>query len=238
MALEVLLFRSLFRNTRSEARKDGKVVHSATKYLWAGALAFHASFLLVLLRHYRFFAEPVPGFVKSLQSVDGFFQIGLPVLYVTDVVLVAALAFLLLRRLLDPRLRYISIFGDYFPVFLILAIAGSGIILRYFFKVDMVVVKELMVGLVTFHPVASEGIHPFFYVHLLLVCTLAAYFPFSKLVHMAGVFLSPTRNLANNSRRVRHVNPWNPPVVGHTYAEWEEEFKEQLKAADIPLDRE
>ena len=36
---------------------------------------------------------------------------------------------------------------------------------------------------------------------------LAAYFPFSKLMHMAGVFLSPTRNLANNNRMVRHVNP-------------------------------
>ena len=47
---------------------------------------------------------------------------------------------------------------------------------------------------------------------------LFAYFPFSKLMHMGGVFLSPTRNLANNNRMRRHVNPWNPEVEVHTYA--------------------
>jgi nitrate reductase gamma subunit len=238
MAMEVFFFRSLFRNVRSEAREDGKVVYSATKYLWAAALAFHGSLLLILIRHYRFFAEPVPGFVTSLQSIDGFFQIGLPVVLVTDAVLVAAAGFLLLRRLLDPRLRYMSIFGDYFAVFLILAIAVSGIVLRHVFKVDLVAVKELMMGLVTFRPVTPEGIHPFFFVHLLLVCALAAYFPFGKLIHMAGIFLSPTRNLANNNRRRRHVNPWNPAPAGHTYAQWEEEFEDKLRAAEIPLDRE
>ncbi|CAD7782481.1 MAG: hypothetical protein KIIPBIDF_01663 [Candidatus Methanoperedenaceae archaeon GB50] len=78
----------------------------------------------------------------------------------------------------------------------------------------------------------------FFYVHIFLVSVLFAYFPFSKLTHMAGVFLSPTRNLANNNRAVRHINPWNPPVVIHTYEEWEEEFKDKIKAAGIPLDKE
>ncbi len=88
----------------------------------------------------------------------------------------------------------------------------------------------------TFSPVVPQTVGPLFFAHLLLVSTLAAYFPFSKLVHMGGVFLSPTRNLANNSRRVRHVNPWNYPVKKHTYAEWEEEFRDKMKAADIPLE--
>ena len=60
-------------------------------------------------------------------------------------------------------------------------------------------------------------------VHLLLVSVLAAYFPFSKLMHIGGVFLSPTRNLANNNRSQRHINPWNYPVKTHSYAEWEED---------------
>ena len=75
-------------------------------------------------------------------------------------------------------------------------------------------------------------------VHLLLVSTLAAYFPFSKLMHMGGVFLSPTRNLANNNRSKRHVNPWNYPVKTHTYEEWEEEFHDKIKAAGLPLEAE
>jgi nitrate reductase gamma subunit len=68
------------------------------------------------------------------------------------------------------------------------------------------------------------------------VSVLAVYFPFSKLMHFGGVFLSPTRNLANNSRRKRHINPWNQPVQTHTYREWESEYEDKLKLAGIPLD--
>jgi hypothetical protein len=67
---------------------------------------------------------------------------------------------------------------------------------------------------------------------------LLAYFPFSKLMHMGGVFLSPTRNMANNNRSKRHVNPWSYPVKVHTYEEWEEEFHDKMKAAGLPLEKE
>jgi nitrate reductase gamma subunit len=77
---------------------------------------------------------------------------------------------------------------------------------------------------------------PVFMVHLLLVSTLAAYLPFSKLMHMGGIFLSPTRNLANNNRSQRHINPWNYPVKTHTYQEWEDEFREKIVTAGLPLE--
>lgn len=236
MLLEVLAFRSLFRNTRAELKEGGRLVYSADKWLWAGALAFHYSFLVILLRHYRLFASPVPAFVTWLQGLDGFFQVGLPELYLTDVFLIAAVGYLLFRRLSDPRLRYMSLHADYFPLALILGIGVTGILLRYVTKVDIVAVKSLAIGLVTFHPTLPRGIGSLFYAHFFLVSVLFAYFPFSKLVHMGGVFLSPTRNLANNNRMRRHINPWNPPIVGHTYAEWEHEFHDKLVAAGIPLD--
>jgi nitrate reductase gamma subunit len=238
MLLEVLAFRSLFRNTRAELKEGGRLVYSGDKWLWAAALAFHYSFLVILLRHYRFFAAPVPAFVSWMQALDGFFQAGVPEVYITNILLVAAVGYLLFRRLADPRLRYLSLQADYFPLVLILGIGVSGILLRYITKVDLEAVKNLAIGLVTFHPAVPKGIGGLFYVHLFLVCVLFAYFPFSKLVHMAGVFLSPTRNLANNNRMRRHVNPWNPPIVGHTYAEWEHEFHDKLVAAGIPLDGE
>ncbi len=72
---------------------------------------------------------------------------------------------------------------------------------------------------------------------MLLVSILLAYIPFSKLMHMGGVFLSPTRNMPNDNRKRRHVNPINPEVEVHTYAQWEEEFKDKREAAEIPLDR-
>ncbi len=237
MLLEILLFRSLFRNTKSELREGPRLIYGESKFLWLGALAFHWSFLIIFLRHLRFFTEPVPHWVLLLDRVDSFFQIGAPILYVTDIVIVVALLYLLARRLADPQVRYISLLTDYFALFLILGLALSGIWMRYFTRVDIVAVKQLAIGLVTFSPVVPKEIGSFFFVHLFLLSTLAAYFPFSKLVHMGGVFLSPTRNLANNNRMHRHVNPWDYPVKVHTYEEWEAEFRDKIEAAGLPLEK-
>jgi len=238
MALEILLFRSLFRNTSTELRPSKNLSYDSDKLLWAAALAFHWSFLVVLLRHLRFFLHPVPEAVILLENLDGFFQVLLPVLYLTDIALAGALLYLLARRLLGNRLRYISLPADYFVLFLLLAIAGTGIGMRYIWKTDLVAIKELTMGLVTLNPVIPSGIGMVFFLHLFFVCALCIYFPFSKLVHMGGVFLSPGRNMANNNRARRHVNPWDRPVDVHTYAQWEEEFHDKLKACGLPVEGE
>ncbi|HMK64960.1 MAG TPA: sulfate reduction electron transfer complex DsrMKJOP subunit DsrM [Thermodesulfobacteriota bacterium] len=246
MLLEILLFRSLFRNTRMEYREGPRITYEWEKWLWLFALLFHYSFLVILLRHLRFFAEPVPLFVQILESLDGFAQTGiapltgwgLPGLLLSGVVLPGAATLLLLRRLWVPNVRYISLPGDFFPLLLIIGIATTGILMRYVFKLDVVGVKQLMMGLVTFHPVVPPNIGVLFYMHLFLVCSLFAYFPFSKLVHLGGIFLSPTRNLANNNRIVRHVNPWSYPVKVHTYTEYEEEFHDKMVEAGLPVEKE
>jgi nitrate reductase gamma subunit len=140
--------------------------------------------------------------------------------------------------MMDPKLRYISLPADYFALFLLLGVTLSGVLMRYITKVDMVKVKELAIGLLSFHPAVPQGIGLPFYVHVFLVSILLAYFPFSKLMHMAGVFLSPTRNLTNASRMRRHINPWNYDVKVHTYEEWEDDFRDKIKAAGLPLERE
>lgn len=238
MALEILLFRSLFRNTRAELRGGPRLVYGEEKWLWLAAIAFHYSFLMVFLRHLRFFMEPTPAFINTLQALDGFFQIGAPTLLWTGVILPAALLYLLARRLFEPQVRYISLFTDYFALFLLIGLAVSGLLMRYFTKVDIIAIKQLGVGMVTGSPVIPASVGPLFFVHLFLLSALIAYFPFSKLMHMPGVFLSPTRNLPNNNRAVRHVNPWNYPVKVHTYEEWEEEFRDKIVAAGLPLDKE
>ncbi len=236
--LEVLFFRSLFRNTKATLTPDGRLVYGSEKWLWAAGLAFHWSFFIIVLRHLRFFLEPIPWFVKVLGEVDGFFQVWVPVLYLSDLVILGALTFLFLRRVVLPQVRYVSLVNDYFPLFLLLGIVLTGVLMRYFFKTDIAAVKEVALGLVTFRPAAPEAAGSLFYAHLFLVCVLLAYFPFSKLVHMAGVFMSPTRNLANNNRAERHINPWNPEVKTHSYQEYEEEFHDLMKNAGYPLERE
>jgi len=238
MALEVLFFRSLFRNTKTEVREGPRITYAAEKLLWAGGLAFHWSFLVIILRHFKYFTVPAPAWVNMIQGLDGFFQVGLPIILASDVVVVAALTFLFLRRVVDSKVRYISLPADYFALFLLLGITISGIIMRYFSKTDIVSVKQLAVGLMSFQPTVPEGIGSIFFVHLFLVSVLLAYFPFSKLMHMAGVFMSPTRNLANNNRAHRHVNPWDYPVKVHTYEEYEDDFREKMKAAGLPVEKE
>ncbi len=238
MALEVLLFRSLFRNTKAELRSGPQIVYGENKWLWVAALAFHWSFLVIFLRHLRFFLEPVPALVNLIAAADGFFQVGAPVIYATDAVILAALAYLLFRRFQDSQVRYMSLFSDYFALYLLLGLAGTGVLMRYFVREDVIAVKQLALGIVTFHPQVPREVGALVFVHLFLLSVLAAYFPFSKLMHAGGVFLSPTRNLANNNRASRHVNPWNYPVKTHTYAEWEEEFHDKIKAAGLPLDKE
>lgn len=239
MFLEIVLFRSLFRNTKAEIYDGPKLVYGSSKFLWLFALLFHYSFLVIVLRHLRLFTEPIPFFVRWIEFFDGILQIGAPVLYLTDSLFLLAIAFLFLRRVILRQIRYISLPADYFPLFLIFAIGVTGLLMRYYYRVDITAVKQITAGLAAFSPSLPAGIHPIFFIHVTLVCALLIYFPFSKLMHMGGVFLSPTRNLANNSRAKRHINPWNDPnIKPHSYAAYEDEFREFMKGADIPVEKE
>ncbi len=239
MILEIFLFRSLFRNTRAEIHDGPKLVYGSSKWLWLFGLLFHYSFLVIVLRHMRLFTEPMPFFLAPLEFGDGFLQIGAPTFYQTDVIILLAVTFLFLRRVVMPYVRYISLPADYFPLFLIFAIAVTGIVMRYFLRVDVVSIKQLTVGLATFSPVISGQIGSIFFIHVFLVCVLMVYFPFSKLMHLGGVFMSPTRNMANNNRMVRHINPWNDPnIKPHSYAGYEDEFREFMVDAGIPVEKE
>lgn len=245
MMLEILFFRSLFRNTRMKL-KEGKLSYNLEIFLWVGALAFHWAFFVVVVRHLRLFTEPVPFFVTMAEKVDAFFrveilydvaQFGLPGVQISGIVLLVAVTYLFLRRLFVTQVRYISLAADYFPLFLIMGIAFTGIIMRYVTKINVTAAKEFSIGLVTFHPSIPEGIGGVFYVHVFFVSILLAYFPFSKLMHLGGIFLSPTRNMTTDTRAVRHINPWNYPVSVHTYEEYEDEFREKMVEAGLPVDK-
>ena len=246
MALEILTFRSLFRNTRMKLKEAGRLAYQLEIFLWVGALAFHYALLAVLFRHLRFFIEPVPFLVQLVENIDSFFRVeiiypafkfGLPNVYISGFVLIAAVGYLFLRRLFVRPAKYISLASDYFPLFLIFGIALSGIFMRYITKIDVTAAKELAMGLVTFRPVIPEGIGALFYVHIFFVSILLAYFPFSKLMHLGGIFLSPTRNMTTDTRARRHINPWNYPVPVHTYEEYEDEFREKMVEAGVPVEK-
>ncbi len=241
MFLEIFAFRSLFRNTKSELHNGPKITYESSKWLWLFALLFHYSFLMIVIRHMRLFVEPIPFWVNAVEAVDSMLQIGAPTLYLSSVGLVGGVLLLFGRRLVSRHVRYISLNNDYFPLVLIFAIAATGILMRYFMRdnIDIMNIKQLAVGLVTLSPTIGAKIGAIFYIHLFLVSTLLVYFPFSKLMHMGGVFMSPTRNMANDSRSKRHINPWNDPnIKPHSYAGYEDEFREFMVDAGIPVEKE
>jgi nitrate reductase gamma subunit len=236
MAMEIVFFRSLFRNSKAGQVSSQRLIYGGNRWLWLGGLAFHWSLFTILFRHLRFFTEPVFTPALWVSALDGIFQLALPALFMTDFVILTALTYLFVRRVIFAQVRYISLPADYLALFLILGVVISGILMRSIFKVDLVAVKELAMSVITLRPAVTDGIALPFYIHLFLVCTLTAYFPFSKMMHAPGILLSPTRNQKNDNRMVRHVNPWNHPVRVHTYAEYEDEFRQPMKKAGLPLE--
>ena len=132
MFLEVVFFRSLFRNTCADVREFDEVnngprtIYFSSKWLWVFSLLFHYCFLLVFIRHFRFFMDPVCPVITWIETIDGIMQVGAPRFFWTGGLLLCALLFLLARRAFNQRLRYISLPNDYFPLFLLIGIVGTG----------------------------------------------------------------------------------------------------------------
>jgi len=188
MFREVVFFESLFK---------------ATKWTWLFGWMFHIGLLLVLLRHLRYFVEPtwLPNWMWFLIELIQPFGI------YAAFAMVAGLLGLFIRRVFVDRVRYISAPSDYLWLLLLGFIGVSGLIMQFVSRTDVVMVKQFFTGLMTF----SWGQLPVDFpliVHLLLVAVLMILFPFSKLLHVPGIFFSPTRNQVDNPREKRHIAPW------------------------------
>lgn len=179
---EVVLFESLFK---------------ATLWTWLFGWVFHAALALVLVRHLRYFTEPVWAWVAFAQPFGVY----------AGFAMVAGLAGLWARRFLVDRVRYISTPSDHLMLALLVAIALSGLAMKYVAHTDVVAVKAFFLGLMSFQ-VRSLPADPLLAVHLGLVAALMLVFPFSKLLHAPGLFFSPGRNQADDPRERRHLAEW------------------------------
>jgi nitrate reductase gamma subunit len=169
----------------------------ASKWTWLFGWAFHVALLLVVLRHLRYFQEPVwlpVVLVQPFGTYAGF-------------AMVAALAGLWARRFLVDRVRYISTPSDHLMLALLLGIGLSGLATRFVAHTDIVALKGFVLGLMYLDWQALPA-DPVLLVHLALVALLMIIFPASKLLHAPGLFFSPTRNQVDNAREARHVAAW------------------------------
>lgn len=239
VALDALFFRTLLRETRMQRPPSSqRTVYATALGLWFFALMFHASLTIVFLRHLRFFIDPVPAPLFAVLRADGFFGLTTPAFFITGGLFVVSGVYLLGRRIWSGRIRYLSSVSDYFFILLLIGIGISGVLLRYVFKTDISGVKEAAMGVVAFSPRCPVGLNALFYGHIFLVMCLFVFFPFSKLIHGFGLLFSPTRNMRADGRAKRHLNPWNDPSIQpRSYAEYEDEFRDKMKAAHIPVEK-
>jgi len=188
MLREVVLFESLFRSNL---------------WTWAFGWLFHAGLALVLLRHLRYFVEPVPAWLAFVQPFGMW----------AGVAMAAGLAGLWARRFLVPRVRYISTPSDHLMIVLLLVIALSGLAMTFVAHADIVKVKAFILGLLwlDWQPLPGDVLVA---LHLGLVAVLMLIFPFSKLLHAPGMFFSPSRNQVDNPRERRHLAPWAARLDG------------------------
>lgn len=182
MVREVAFFESLFKSN---------------KWTWLFGWMFHAALLLVILRHVRYFQQPVWEPIVWVQPFGIY----------AGFAMVAGLAGLWARRFLVDRVRYISTPSDHLHLALLIAIGLSGLGMRFVAHTDIVALKAFMLGLMRFdiQPLPAD---PLLLLHLSLVALLMIVFPISKLLHAPGLFFSPTRNQVDNPREARHVASW------------------------------
>jgi nitrate reductase gamma subunit len=182
MFREVAFFESLFKSN---------------KWIWIFGYMFHIALALVLMRHLRYFTDPVWEWVVLVQPFGKY----------AGFAMVLGLLGLWARRLFVERIRYITGPSDHLILALLVGIGGSGLMMKFVAHTDIVAVKEFFIGLMQFNiqPLPSD---PLLMLHLALVAVLMIIFPLSKLLHAPGVFFSPSRNQVDNPRESRHLAPW------------------------------
>lgn len=179
IATEAILFKSLYK---------------ADKSLWSGSWIMHMSLFAILGGH-------VMGIgLLGLQ----FYYIGLTGEATSEylsnllgtsmgVVVLLGLLYLLYRRMSINEVKMVSAPSDYLHLLMLIAIVTAGNIMRFVpeWGIHYEPVRDYVAHLLTFSAITPdmEVMHkPVFVVHLLLVQILFMYLPFSKLLHIPGMF--------------------------------------------------
>ncbi len=167
-----------------------KGLFRVNKLLWVGGFIMHVGLLLLILGHIRTVTDFYflwnwlrwgEGELHTFSLVAGLsagYLFLVPLLY-------------LLARRFGGSVKWLSIPEDYFVLFLLLAIAVTGMHMRTVLEVDQHAVREFMQGLYKFsrQPVPESAGVSFLW-HFALVQLLMIYFPFSKLLHTIGSVLN------------------------------------------------
>ena len=174
-AVDVALLRRLF------------VVNPA---LWIGEWTFHAALFVIILRHLRYFTNPVPAWVVWAQTPG----------WIAGFLLPGALLYILAVRLLAGQEKFSSP-ANLLMLADVLAIAVTGLLMSTRYRADLTAAKLFALGIVTFTP-APPPLSIFFLSHLGLVLALLLYVP--SHVFTAPLVMMDARGRELELRRVMH----------------------------------
>lgn len=205
LSLDFVVFRSLMK---------------AGRKLWLGGWLFHILLGITLLTHL------VNFFDYGLWNAVGYgwYQAA----GYAGIIFGSIVAFLFLRRILHPGVRYVSKPSDYGILLLLLSIIFLGDYTRTFGGVDVGAVSQYLNNLLTLKPTLPPN-NLAFILHLLLAQVFLMYLPFSKVSHLVGWVLAPTRNQLNDARARWHQNPWNPQIELEPYASYVARYQRELE---------
>lgn len=170
-----LLFPGLFKSDR---------------ILWIFAWFFHLTLALIIIGHVRVFTD-FPRLWATLginadrmSAVSG---------GTAGVIILACAILLFVRRFMLKRVKEVSGVPDYFALLLIIAVLVSGNIMRFGEHFDLTTTRIYFQQLFTFSlSSASIPQNLMFTIHFLLGQVLIVIIPFSKIMHLGGIFFTQT----------------------------------------------
>jgi nitrate reductase gamma subunit len=133
--------------------------------LWFGEWVFHVSFLIVALRHLRYFFPIVPEWVWWFQTPG----------LIAGYVLPLSLIYILLVRRFSEQEKYSS-FANMAVLALLLVISSLGLLMATLFRTNMVMVKTFIQGILCFSSAAVPD-DILFLLHFSLVLVLIPLLP-------------------------------------------------------------
>jgi nitrate reductase gamma subunit len=158
--------------------------------LWFAEFLFHASFVLVILRHLRYVMEPVPAWVVILR-VPG---------ELAGYILPLSLGLIVILKILIERKEYISSY-NFFLLSILFFLSVTGFLMKIVARPDIVGIKYFMISVFKFAPVVPPC-SLVFGLHYLAALILLAWMP-------AHIFAAPfsmmdARKREENIRLLMH----------------------------------
>ena len=193
LCLTVFLVGSLMRFDREQYtwRSGSSQLLRRRQLMW-GSNLFHVGILVIFVGHLGGLLTPIAVF-DALGISHGFKQmLAIVVGGAAGLVCLVGISLLTHRRLMDPRIRANSSFGDTAILLilfaqLLLGLATIPLSLGHLDGHEMVKFMNWAQGILTLRPGAAAyvaDVHPVFKAHLVLGMTIFLVFPFTRLVHI------------------------------------------------------